>query len=96
MRAALLYGAGVVNLIDRARNQNTEPNCWSGNPEDWHPTTEAERQDVDRARELCAGCPILTECLEYALANRDLSGFWGGTTETERAEMRARQGRKAS
>ena len=28
------------------------------------------------------------ECLAYALADKDLVGMWGGTTERERREMR--------
>jgi len=39
-----------------------------------------------RARELCAGCSVRPECLEYALAlvDYEAAGFWGGTSAVER------------
>lgn len=54
---------------------------------------------VDVARKVCEGCPVKSECLEYALTNRIDHGVWGGTSERERrrilkaraAERRARE-----
>jgi WhiB family redox-sensing transcriptional regulator len=37
---------------------------------------------------LCRDCPVRQECLEAALADPDLQGLWGGTTERERREIR--------
>ena len=42
------------------------------------------------ARAVCRSCPVQSDCLDYALANEDLAGVWGGTTERERRAMRAR------
>jgi len=39
-------------------------------------------------RELCASCPVRPECLEVALADRELVGLWGGTTPAERKVLR--------
>jgi WhiB family redox-sensing transcriptional regulator len=39
-------------------------------------------------RELCDGCSVRQECLEAALADPELVGLWGGTTEGERREIR--------
>ncbi len=36
------------------------------------------------ARAVCAGCPAREPCLNYALANPELVGIWGGTTGRER------------
>jgi WhiB family transcriptional regulator, redox-sensing transcriptional regulator len=36
-----------------------------------------------QARLLCAGCPVLEPCRQYARANREY-GFWGGESEEER------------
>ena len=36
----------------------------------------------------CADCPVHEECLAYALAQPDLVGVWGGTTERERRKIR--------
>ena len=40
--------------------------------------------DQKRARLLCAGCPVRSECLAEALDNRIEWGVWGGMTERER------------
>lgn len=39
---------------------------------------------VTEAKELCADCPIRSECLEYALDNGERFGVWGGLSERER------------
>lgn len=42
---------------------------------------------VDRARKICADCPVKGQCLEYALVNRIDHGVWGGTSERERRRI---------
>ncbi len=44
---------------------------------------------VARAKAVCAGCPVRAECLEFALANDERWGVWGGTSERQRRAMRA-------
>ena len=46
---------------------------------------------VDRARKICAGCPVRELCLEYALTNRIDHGVWGGTSERERRRILKRR-----
>lgn len=36
---------------------------------------------------ICATCPVQAECLEFALANDQRYGIWGGTTECRRRRM---------
>lgn len=43
----------------------------------------------DRARRLCAGCPVRPECAEYAVGDPLLVGWWGGMSERERRRIRA-------
>jgi hypothetical protein len=50
----------------------------------------SEKADYGPTRELCEGCPVRQQCLEAALADPDIVGLWGGTTERERREMRRR------
>jgi hypothetical protein len=70
----------------------------------WHPHAAcrgagADAFIVDRgaqyeesARQLCAGFSVRQECLETALAYGDTTtGLWGGTTPTERRQMRRRR-----
>ncbi len=37
-----------------------------------------------RAKEICASCPVIDECLEYALTISEPHGIWGGLNENER------------
>jgi len=41
-----------------------------------------------RARALCAGCLVAGECLDYAMADEDLDGWWAGTSARERRRLR--------
>jgi WhiB family redox-sensing transcriptional regulator len=40
-----------------------------------------------RARKVCASCPVMDECLAYALAHPGILGVWGGTSEGERRRL---------
>lgn len=49
-------------------------------------------EDAEAAKRICAGCPVLVECLAFALAtmraaDRD-HGVYGGLTPAERARLR--------
>jgi WhiB family redox-sensing transcriptional regulator len=41
----------------------------------------------NRAKQMCAGCPVRTECLAEALDNQIEWGVWGGMTERERRAL---------
>ena len=42
-----------------------------------------------KARAICSVCPTRQACLEYALADPEISGVWGGTSEGERRKLRS-------
>jgi WhiB family transcriptional regulator, redox-sensing transcriptional regulator len=44
-----------------------------------------------RAKSVCRGCPVRTECLADALDNRVEFGVWGGLTERERRALLRRR-----
>ncbi len=46
-----------------------------------------EGKDQKRARSVCFGCPVRSECLAEALDNRIEWGVWGGMTERERRHL---------
>ena len=48
------------------------------------------------AKAVCAACPVCDTCLEFALANREMFGVWGGTSEHERRRLRAERRRTAA
>ncbi|WP_437049152.1 WhiB family transcriptional regulator [Streptomyces sp. enrichment culture] len=43
---------------------------------------------VREAKRICALCPIRPACLDYALANDERFGVWGGLSERERLMLR--------
>nr|NLI49526.1 WhiB family transcriptional regulator [Propionibacterium sp.] len=46
-----------------------------------------EGADQKRARAVCLGCTVRSECLAEALDNRIEWGVWGGMTERERRQL---------
>jgi WhiB family transcriptional regulator, redox-sensing transcriptional regulator len=67
--------------------------CQSADPDLFFPISAAgpARVQVERAKAVCAGCPVRSDCLRYALAAGPLQGVWGGLTEEERRLLRQRE-----
>lgn len=52
------------------------------------PVKRKLRRERDaKAKELCATCPVIKECLAHALRVPETFGIWGGTTPEERSAM---------
>lgn len=49
------------------------------------------RERRRRAKEICAGCPVGSECLEYALRSNEKYGIWGGLEPRERVALKRRR-----
>lgn len=45
-------------------------------------------QNAVHAKAICGQCPCRRACLDYALANGDKFGVFGGLSETERRRLR--------
>jgi len=59
----------------------------------WDPGGTPEER---RAKAVCLEqCPVRSQCLDVALANREPAGIWGGLTERERSKLTRRR-REAS
>jgi WhiB family redox-sensing transcriptional regulator len=39
---------------------------------------------IDEAKAVCGRCPVVEQCLRWALKAGQVDGIWGGTTESER------------
>jgi WhiB family transcriptional regulator, redox-sensing transcriptional regulator len=65
----------------------------TGNCRNYPPTTffPSDGVGVDRARKICATCPVAEACLEHALSNRIDHGVWGGASERERRRILKRR-----
>ena len=48
---------------------------------------DMKRTQVSKAKKICSTCPVIDECLEYAIS-ADEFGVWGGKTMNERRQMR--------
>ena len=44
------------------------------------------KENYFTARKICNSCPIIDDCLDDNLYEK--TGFWGGTTEDERRDIR--------
>ena len=51
-------------------------------------TTWGNAQVAYTAKKICADCPVRDECLEYALANKEEGGIWGGLTHNQRVRLK--------
>lgn len=47
------------------------------------------------AKEICARCPAVEPCRQYALGNEEVFGVWGGLGAVERRRLREAVRRKA-
>lgn len=60
------------------------------------PSTRGERREQamlrSQAEAMCAGCPLLANCLNDAITKFDVAGFVAGTTKRQRQEIRTRLG----
>lgn len=46
--------------------------------------------ETDRAKAICASCPVADECLVFAIETNQPDGIWGGHTTKERIKIRRR------
>src|SRR5438128_2477225 len=63
-------------------------NCLGVDPDLFFPERGASTRE---AKEVCRGCVVREDCLEYALANGEKFGIWGGMSERERRRIRRRR-----
>jgi WhiB family transcriptional regulator, redox-sensing transcriptional regulator len=86
-------GVPVSDLVDivllgRDRAWQRQANCMGVDPDLFFPERGASTRE---AKEVCRGCVVREDCLEYALANGEKFGIWGGLSERERRKIRRRR-----
>ncbi len=72
--------AAELEWQERALCAQTDPEAFF--PEKGGSTREAKRT--------CMSCEVRVECLDYALANDERFGIWGGLSERERRRVKKR------
>lgn len=55
--------------------------CIGEDPDAWFPEHGGPQLTAKR---ICGACPLIRECLTFALTQPDTIGIWGGTNERER------------
>ncbi|MFZ3567506.1 WhiB family transcriptional regulator [Streptomyces sp. BH097] len=71
--------------------------CVEEDPDLFFPvgTTGPAVDDVEAAKEVCRRCPVIMDCLRWAVATGQTTGVWGGTSESERADLLRAERRRA-
>ncbi len=78
-----------MTIVETLQDWTALSACNDADPDELFVTGAAQ----NRAKAVCLGCPVRTECLADALDNRVEFGVWGGMTERERrALLRRRPG----
>jgi WhiB family redox-sensing transcriptional regulator len=80
-----------MDWLDRAR-------CIGEDPDLFFPigTTGPVAEQTARAKAICRACPVIAECLAWALDTCQDAGVWGGLDEEERREIRRARRRAAA
>ena len=79
------YG-GLESLDSAALSDwKSKANCMGVDPDLFFPERGMSTRE---AKEVCKGCVVRDDCLEYALANGEKFGIWGGLSERERRRIR--------
>ena len=69
--------------------------CRSYDPEFFFPIGKTGRAiaEIQRAKAVCAACPVRAECLAFALETHQDYGIWGGCDDDERRALRRQRRR---
>ena len=78
--------------IEPAENWQDRANCLGVDPDLFFPERGASTRE---AKEVCRGCVVQADCLEFALQNGEKFGIWGGLSERERRRIRRQRAASA-
>jgi len=72
-----------------------EAACLEEDPELFFPigNTGPALLQIDEAKAVCQRCPVMEECLKWALETGQDAGVWGGMSEDERRALKRRRAR---
>lgn len=45
--------------------------------------------NTEPAKQVCARCPVIEECADFAIEHRERYGIWGGMSERQRRQTRS-------
>ncbi|MFJ3182513.1 WhiB family transcriptional regulator [Streptomyces sp. NPDC086796] len=69
--------------------------CRTEDPELFFPigNTGPALHQIEEAKTVCRRCPVMEQCLQWALEAGQDAGVWGGLSEDERRAMKRRAAR---
>ncbi len=75
----------ILQPKELEENWQDDANCLGVDTSLFFPERGASTRE---AKEVCRGCVVVKQCLEFALQNGEKYGIWGGLTERERKRIR--------
>jgi WhiB family redox-sensing transcriptional regulator len=90
VRSALTFSPGAAGPLFAAEDRDAlswqdQALCAQADPEEFFPERGGSTREAKR---VCRSCPVAAECLEFALANDERFGVWGGLSERERRRVK--------
>lgn len=79
------FGSTAMFAEDDEESWQERALCSQTDPEAFFPEKGGSTRE---AKKICTGCEVKVECLEYALANDERFGIWGGLSERERRRIK--------
>jgi WhiB family transcriptional regulator, redox-sensing transcriptional regulator len=68
----------------RAPEWMSAANCASTDPELFYPERGGSTRE---AKAICRSCPVVADCLSYAMEHQERFGVWGALSERERRRL---------
>lgn len=78
--------------VEPEQDWHDAANCLGVDPDLFFPERGASTRE---AKEVCRGCEVRLDCLEFALQNGEKFGIWGGLSERERRRIRRQRAQAA-
>jgi WhiB family redox-sensing transcriptional regulator len=77
---------GLLPIVEaEALAWQSQALCAQTDPEAFFPEKGGSTREAKR---VCLSCEVRVECLEYALAQDERFGIWGGLSERERRRLK--------
>lgn len=90
-------GPEIYRVPDQVRDDRWKEDglCWNTAPPGeretpFFPGGEGPEHYAE-AKMICRACPVIDDCLEYAMQTKQPAGVWGGLTPAERIRLRKRR-----
>ncbi|MER5995831.1 WhiB family transcriptional regulator [Streptomyces viridosporus] len=90
---------GWIRIVDTRNSEHndwrTRGACTREDPELFFPigNTGPALLQIEEAKAVCYRCPVIEQCLQWALEFGEDAGVWGGLSEDERRALKRRAAR---